>query len=322
MEAMRFDGRVAIVTGGGRGMGRAHCLELAGRGARVVVNDLGAALDGSGSSSAVAEEVVAEIRAAGGEAVASSDSVTTEEGAAAIARTALDAFGRIDVLVHNAGTVTYAPFAELTYEQYRRLLSVHLDGGFLMAKAVWPHMQAAGYGRLVFITSQAALGGTPNLAHYGAAKTGLVGLSRVLSIEGAEHGIRSNALGVAAYTRMMEGFFAPTDENRPDVVRSEGENWWRRYLRPDIVAPVVAFLAHEQCPLSGEILDTCGGHTSFQFLATTQGFCDLDLTAESLRDHLDTVLDPAAYEIFHPATGLLEWRNSKLREVGAGLTTT
>ncbi|MEX5710129.1 SDR family NAD(P)-dependent oxidoreductase [Parafrankia sp. FMc6] len=316
---MRFDGRVAIVTGGGRGMGRAHCLELARRGAKVVVNDLGAELDGSGSSATVADEVRDEITAAGGVAVSSNASVAGEEGAAAIAQTALDAFGRIDVLVHNAGPVTYAPFSELTYQQYRDLVSVHLDGGFLMAKAVWPPMQRSGYGRLVFVTSQAALGGTANLAHYAAAKNGVVGLARVLAIEGAEYGIRANALGVAAYTRMTAAFFEPVQGGRPDVVREHGEQWWRRYLRPDAVSPVVAFLSHEDCQLSGEILDTGGGHTSFQFLATTQGFCDLDPTAESVRDHLETILDPADHRVFHPATGFLDWRNGKLREAGASL---
>jgi NAD(P)-dependent dehydrogenase (short-subunit alcohol dehydrogenase family) len=315
---MRFDGRVAIVTGGGRGMGRAHSLELARRGAQVVVNDLGTALDGTGASSAVAEEVVREIEAAGGVAVPSTESVASEEGPSAIVQTALDAFGRVDVLVHNAGTVTYAPFSELTLQDYSRMLAVHLDGGFLLAKAVWPHMQEAHYGRLIFITSQVALAGTPNLAHYAIAKTGLVGLSRILSIEGAEYGIKSNALGVAAYTRMMEGFFTSSDDIRPEVARSDEEAWWRHYLRPEIVSPVVAYLAHEDCAISGEILDTSGGHTSFQFLATTQGFCDLDLTAESLRDHFDEILDPTDYVVFHPAAGFARWRGRKMRDAGAG----
>ena len=317
-DSMRFDGRVAIVTGGGRGMGRAHCLELARRGAKVVVNDIGAALDGTGAAASVADEVVAEIRAAGGEAVASHDSVATEEGAAAIAETAIAAFGRIDALVHNAGNVTYVPFSELTYEEFRRVGSVHLDGGFLVAKAVWPHMVSAGFGRIVFITSQVALGGTPMLSHYAAAKSGLVGLARVMGLEGEAHGIRVNCLGVAAYTRMMEGFFAPAKEGRPeDISQQWSEDWWKRYLRPDVVSPVVAYLAHEDCSVSGEILDTQGGCTSFMFLATTQGYVDLDLSAESVRDNLETVLDQTDYRIFHPATGLVEWRSKKLLDAGA-----
>ncbi|WP_339706387.1 SDR family NAD(P)-dependent oxidoreductase [uncultured Sphingosinicella sp.] len=318
MNEMRFDGRVAIVTGGGRGLGRAHCLELASRGAMVVVNDLGVTMDGTGSSTSVAEEVVREIVSTGGIAVPNVSSVASEEGSASIVQTALDAFGRVDVVVHNAGTVTFAPFSELTFEEYRRLVSVHLDGGFLVAKAVWPHMLRAGYGRLVFTTSQAALAGLPNLAHYGVAKTGLVGLSRALSIEGAEHGIKSNALGVAAYTRMMEGFFKPSETGRPDAMRGQGESWWRRYVRSEIVSPAVAFLAHEDCPLSGEILDTSGGHTSFQFLGTTRGYGDLQLTAEALRDHLDEILDSGGYRVFRLASDFLEWRNGKVVEAGAG----
>ncbi len=316
MDDMRFERRVAIVTGGGRGMGRAHCLELARRGAKVVVNDLGTALDGSGSTTGLADDVVREIVEAGGIAVANGDSVTTEEGAAGIAKTAIDAFGRIDILVHNAGTATYAPFAEMSYQMYRDLVSVHLDGGFLTAKAVWPHMQRAGYGRIIFITSQAGLSGFPHMAHYGAAKTGLVGLSRSLAVEGAEFGIKANTLGVAALTRMMDNFFETGDDDKPDMPGSS-ENWWRRFLRPEMVSPVVAYLAHEECPITGEILDTSGGHVAFQFLGTTPGFGDLGLTAEMVRDNFSTIVDPKGYDVFKPASDFLEWRNGKIIDMGA-----
>ena len=318
-EAMRFNGRVAIVTGGGRGMGRAHCLELARRGTRVVVNDLGGAIDGSGSSAAVADEVVREIEAAGGVAVPSPDSVATEDGAAAIVRTALDAFGRVDVLVHNAGTVTYTPLAEMTYEDYRRLVSVHLDGGFLLAKAVWPHMQRAATAGSCSSRRRPPWAGRPaRPLRRGQERVGGPVACAVDGRGGARHQVQlpgrrrvhpddGRVLGTASFKA-----------GRPEeIARGWSEEWWRRYFRPDIVSPAVALLAHEDCPLSGETLDTQGGCTSWLFLGTTQGFCDIDLTAESLRDHLETVLDPAGYRVFHPASGLVEWRSQKMLEAGA-----
>ena len=182
MSRLTFEGRVAIVTGAGRGLGRAHALLLAERGARVVVNDLGVALDGAGASRGPAESVVAEIQSAGGAAVPSFDSVATESGAANIVRTAVEAYGRVDIVVHNAGPVTFAPFGSMSYEQYRQLMTTHADGGFLLCRAAWPYMERQRFGRIILISSQAALSGLPNQAHYVMAKTALTGLARALAL--------------------------------------------------------------------------------------------------------------------------------------------
>lgn len=298
-------------------MGRAHCLELARRGARVIVNDTGAGMGGDGEDFSIAEQVVTEVRSLGGEAVASLSSVATAAGAENMVACALDNFGRLDAVIHNAGIVGFAPVHEMSLEDYRRVVSVHLEGGFLIARAAWPHMARQRYGRLVFITSQAALSGLPNLAHYGSAKAGLTGLSRVLALEGVEVGIRSNCLGVTAMTRMMEDYFTPADPNRPDVLR-ETSAWWERFNRSELVSPVVAYLAHENCALNGEILDTGGGHVSRQYLATTEGFLDLELTAEDVERNIERINDCAgAHDAFRDAPHFLEWRNAKLIENGA-----
>ena len=316
---MRFDNRVAIVTGGGRGLGRAHCLELARRGARVVVNDPGVTMEGVDTSENVADQVVNEILAEGGEAVANIDSVASEQGSASIVKSAIDSFGRVDVLVHNAGIVTFSPIESMPYENFRKLLSVHVDGAFLMARAMWPYMKAQQYGRLIFITSQAAISGLPDLSHYAVAKVGLTGLSRALSIEGETYGIRSNSLGVAAYTRMMANNFQQEVSDKPGttVMDTRLEAWWKKNMRPELVAPAVAYLAHEDCVLTGEILDACGGQVVHQFLATTKGFTDIDLTAEKVRDNIDQILDQEDYNVFKHASEFSKMRTEKILKAGA-----
>src|ERR1044072_10043358 len=209
--AIKFDGQVVLVTGGGRGMGREHCLLLASRGACVVVNDLGVAIDGSAAKDDPAQEVVEEILKRGGKAIANHDDCGSIDGPAAMVQAAVDHFGRIDAVIHNAAIATFAPFNDLTYEQYRAMMRVHLGGGFLLAKAAWPHMLAQGYGRFVLITSQVAMFGGPGLAHYVVPKTGIPGLARALGVEGEVHGIRANALGVTALTRLMTDFFKGED---------------------------------------------------------------------------------------------------------------
>ncbi|WP_346034116.1 SDR family NAD(P)-dependent oxidoreductase [Erythrobacter westpacificensis] len=319
MNDMRFEDDVVIVTGGGRGMGRAHCLELARRGARVVVNDIGGGMDGEGTDASVAQEVVDFIEAAGGTAIANTSSVATEAGATEILDSALGAFGRIDAVIHNAGIAGFAPIEDISLEEFRKVLAVHLEGGFLIARAAWPHMRQQGYGRIVFITSQTALSGMFNLAHYGSAKAGLTGLGRVLALEGEPYGIRVNSLGVTALTRLMADFFAaggPADD-RPDVLHETGE-WWETYNRSELVSPVLSYLVHPDCMLNGELLDTGGGHVSRQFLATTRGFLDLDLTTETLAENIDSVFDPTDAEgPFENAAKFLDWRHAKMIAAGA-----
>lgn len=288
---MRFDGKVALVTGGGRGMGRAHSILLAGRGAKVVVNDFGVTMAGDVNAESPAESVVAEIHASGGEAIADRGDVSTPSGARAMVDAAIARWGRLDIIIHNAGIVRFRPFGEMDYEDFRSVVSVHLDGGFLVSQAAWPHMVKQGHGRIVFITSQAALAGLENNANYGAAKTGLVGLARGMALDGAELGIKVNSVGVLALTRMMEGFFTAPDDARPGIGTTEGaRSWWERYVRPELTSPIVAFLAHEECPFSGEMFDTGAGRVSHQYLTMTSGFVDLDLTMESVRDNVSQIV--------------------------------
>ena len=202
-EELRFDDRVAVVTGAGHGLGRAYALLLAARGAQVVVNDLGGALDGTGSDESAAGAVVAEIEAAGGTAAPCATDVASEDGASAVVATALERFGRVDVVIANAGIVRFTPFPETTLDGFRRHLDVHVVGSFLVANAAWPHLAEQGYGRIVLATSN-GVHGAPGLAAYGAAKGALIGLMRTLAVEGTEVGIKANAIAPWAVTRMVE----------------------------------------------------------------------------------------------------------------------
>ncbi len=315
MSEMRFDGRVAIVTGAGRGLGRAHALLLAARGAKVVVNDIGISDDG-GSGASPADQVVREIVAAGGEAVASHDSVATPEGAAAIVATALDAFGRVDILINNAGICDWAPFLELDYQHFQKMRQVHYDGPWLLTQAAWPHMLKQNYGRVLFITSHVGLAGTPNAAHYGSAKWACAGLARMLSFEAGSADIKSNALGVLGYTRLLvDGFFSPEAVEDPSLA-IQGERWWERNVRADQVAPVAAWLVHEKCSLNGEILDTGAGHTFRHVLATTEGYTKLDLSIEDVEQHIGEIVDGSRLNTWNNVGEALEDRLKKLHEAG------
>lgn len=250
-----FDGRVVIVTGAGHGIGRAHAFMLAEHGARVVVNDVGGAVDGTGSSGA-AEQVVQEIRALGGTAVASTDSVATVEGGAALVRRAMEEFGRVDAVIHNAGILRDRTFGKMTDEDVTAVLDVHLVGAFNVLRPAWKHMVEQRYGRIVLTTSASGLLGTFGQSSYAAAKAGLFGLMNVLSLEGARHGICVNTLSPTAATRMTEGMLGDLADR----------------FDPRHVAAVATFLASERCELNRHILTVGGGRVGRIFLGVTPGW--------------------------------------------------
>ncbi|MFC4945790.1 SDR family NAD(P)-dependent oxidoreductase [Pseudonocardia sp. GCM10023141] len=278
---MRFDGRVAIVTGAGSGLGRAHALLLAERGAAVVVNDI-AAGDGDGS----AASVVAEIVAVGGAAFADGHSVATPDGGAAIVATALQQFGRVDIVVNNAGIVRDKTFAKLTPDLLEPVLDVHLRGAFHVTGPAFRVMRENGYGRIVSTSSAAGLFGNFGQTGYGAAKMALVGLTRVLALEGERYGIRANVVAPIAATAMSAGIL---DEE------------WERRLRPELVSPAVAFLAHEDCPVNGDVFSVAAGRVAKVFIAETRGFYTPDLTLEDVRDQWATICAEDGYAVPHSA---------------------
>lgn len=270
---LSFDGRVAIITGAGGGLGRSHALELARRGALIVVNDLGGAVDGTGRSSTAAEAVVAEIEAAGGSAVANADSIATPEGGEAVVQTALDAFGRIDIIINNAGILRDTSFKNMSAEMVDPVLDVHLRGAFNVTKPAWSLMREQGYGRIVNTTSGAGLFGNFGQANYGAAKMGLVGLTRVLAVEGHKSGIRANVIAPIARTRMTE-----------EILGEQAAK-----LDPELISPLVAYLAHESCDRNGFIYSVGGGRVARVFLGVTPGIVDPGLTAESIAASIDQI---------------------------------
>jgi NAD(P)-dependent dehydrogenase (short-subunit alcohol dehydrogenase family) len=283
MKEFRFDGRTAIVTGAGGNpsLGRAHALLLASRGARVVVNDIGRLPPELGyPDQASAEAVAEEIRGLGGEAVADTHSVATEEGAHAVVQTALDSFGGVDILVNNAAICIVVPFHEVTPADFRRHIEINLLGSVWMCRAAWPHMVAKGYGRIVNVSSL-SMAGFDWQAPYASSKGGVFSLTRALAAEGAAHGIKVNTLFPGAFTRM--------------VLAQQGEaSTWRKYskenLPPELVSPAVTFLAHEECPVTGEGLSCMGGEVFRVYLGRTPGFVDRELTIESLAARWDEVM--------------------------------
>ena len=283
-HALRFDDRVAVVTGGGRGLGRAYALLLAERGAKVVVNDIGGSLTGDGTDSAPAHDVVGEITSAGGDAVVSTDSVATAAGGESIVATALDHYGRIDVLVHNAGNVRRAALRDISFEDFDAVVDVHLRGAFHLVRPAFPMMCDAGYGRIVLTSSIGGLYGNHDVVNYAVAKAGVMGLSNVAAIEGAAHGVKSNVIVPAAVTRMAEGI--DTSAYPP--------------MDPELVSPAVAWLAHESCSITGEMLIALAGRLARAFIAETPGVYRPSWTIEEVGEHLDAIRDDTAPLVFPP----------------------
>ncbi len=272
-----FKGRVAIVTGAGGGLGRQHALALARRGARVVLNDLGGARDGSGGSAGAAQQVVDEIRAAGGEAMANAASVTDFEAVQAMVQQAVDAWGRVDILVNNAGILRDKTFAKMELADFRLVLDVHLMGAVHCCKAVWPHMTAQKYGRIVMTTSSSGLYGNFGQSNYGAAKLALVGLMQTLSLEGAKNDIRVNCLAPTAATRMTE------DLMPAEVLRA---------LQPEAVVPAMLALASADAPTRTTLCAGAGSVEAAHITMTRGVWIGLDENADvRLQQHLAEVLD-------------------------------
>ncbi|MGV0642067.1 SDR family NAD(P)-dependent oxidoreductase [Mycolicibacterium sp. XJ2546] len=279
---MRFDDRVAVITGGGRGLGRSYALLLATRGAKVVVNDAGGALTGDGSDTGPADEVVREIVSAGGEAVANTDSVATAAGGEAIVGTALDRYGRIDILIHNAGNVRRASLKEMSYEDFDAVVDVHLRGAFHVVRPAFPAMCDAGYGRIVLTSSIGGLYGNHEVANYAVAKAGVIGLSNVAAMEGAADGVISNVIVPAAVTRMAEGI--DTSAYPP--------------MGADLVAPTVGWLAHETCSVTGETFIALAGRVARAFVAETPGVYRPSWSMEEVAGHIATIRDTSDPVVF------------------------
>ena len=281
MADIGFDGRVAIVTGAGGGLGRAHALLLAARGARVVVNDVGGSVSGEGGDAGPAQRVVDEIVAAGGEAVPDTHSVATPEGGAAIVATALEEFGQLDIVVNNAGILRDKTFQKMTPDLLEPVLDVHLKGAFYVTRPAWAHMRERNYGRVVNTSSNSGILGNFGQSNYGAAKMGLVGLTRVLAVEGAKYHIKVNAIAPVAKTRMTE-----------ELLGSLGEK-----IEPATVSPIVAYLAHEDCPVTGEVYSAAGGRIARFFIGLTQGYYNPALTVEDVRDHFAEIRAEDGYVV-------------------------
>ncbi|MDH3192975.1 MAG: SDR family oxidoreductase [Acidimicrobiia bacterium] len=284
MSEITFDNRVAVVTGAGGGLGRTYALEFARRGARVVVNDLGGSVDGSGGSEMAADAVVAEIEASGGEAVANYDSVSTPDGGANIVQTTIDAFGQVDILVNNAGILRDTSFAKMTTEQIDAVLDVHLKGAFYVSQPAFAMMKERGYGRIINTSSPSGLFGNFGQVNYGAAKAGLMGMASVMAIEGAKYNIKVNTIAPVAKTRMTEDLLGPLAD----------------MVHPEQVTPLVVYLASETCTLTHQVFSVGGGRYARIFLGVNDGWFagkDVVPTVEDIHANLDTIQNIDDYSV-------------------------
>lgn len=275
MSELRYDDRVIVITGAGRGLGRAYAELLGARGARVVVNDPGSAVRGEGIDAGPAAEVVAAIKAQGGDAIVSTDSVATPEGGRAIIEAALDHYGRIDGLIHNAGNVRYGSMQALSQEDFDAVLDVHLRGAFHVARAAFPHMCKARYGRIILTSSIGGLYGNRDCVNYGMSKSGMIGLNNVLALEGEAEGVKSNIIVPGAVTRMAEGL---------DISQYPP-------MGPELVSPVVAWLVHESCSVTGEMLVSIAGRVARAFIAESKGVYQPSWTPEDVGARIDAIMD-------------------------------
>ena len=273
MPELRFDNRVAVITGAGRGLGRAYALLLASRGAKVVVDDPGVGLKGDGVDVGPAQEVVQEIEAAGGEAIACTESVATPEGGNAIIQAALDHYGRIDILIHNAGNVRAASLKEMTQADFDSVLDVHLRGAYHVVRPAFPVMCKAGYGRVVLTSSIGGLYGNHRVANYGVAKAGMIGLSNVVALEGEAEGVKCNIILPGAVTRMAENI---------DISAYPP-------MGAELVAPVVGWLCHESCSITGEMLVSIAGRVAKAYIAETPGVYRPAWSIEQVGEQMDVI---------------------------------
>lgn len=291
MPELRFDDRVAVITGGGRGLGRAYALLLASRGAKVVVDDTGAAVAaGVDFDSNRADKVVQEIKAAGGEAVACTESVDTPRGGSAIIEAAMAHYGRVDILIHSAGIVRRKPLKEMTPEDFAAVVDVHLRGAFHVVCPAFPLMCRAKYGRIVLTSSCFGLYGDHEVANYAAAKAGMIGLSHAIALEGAAEGVKSNLILPGAVSRVAQGI--DTSQFPPTMV-------------PEVVAPAVAWLAHESCTMTGEMLVSMAGRVARAFVAESRGVWRAKWTIEQISDQMNAITradPPVVFPVF-PAGG-------------------
>ena len=281
MSELRFDERVAIITGAGNGLGKAHALELARRGAMVVVNDLGGAVDGEGNDSSAAQLVVDEITAAGGIAMANTDSVTDPAAARSMVESAISEFGRLDIVVNNAGILRDKAFHNSTLENWQAVIDVHLTGAYNVTLPAFQHMREAGYGRIVMTSSPAGLYGNFGQTNYSSAKMGLVGFARAIKQEGGRKGIHANVIAPTADTRMTEGLLGTIADDS----------------QPEHITAVVGYLCHESCELNGEILACAAGRVARAFVAVTPGIFDRDLSIDTVAAHIDEIMDEDGYTV-------------------------